>query len=48
MRFKNRIRLIVAKRRVKRFVRRNPLPLIALIVVAGALVGVGVRRRCAR
>ena len=47
MRFKNRIRLIVAKRRVKRFVRRNPLPLIALIVVAGALVGVGVRR-CTR
>ena len=44
MRFKNRIRLVVAKRRVKRFVRRNPLPLIALIVVAGTLVGVGVRR----
>jgi hypothetical protein len=48
MRFKNRIRLIVAKRRVRRFVRRNPLPLVALVVIAGALIGVGVRQRCAR
>lgn len=45
MRFKNRIRLIVAKRRIRRFVRRNSLPLVGLAVLAGAaLVGLGVRR----